>query len=96
MNAMSRYNSKRTSQPLSEDEIRKYAPSIFADAAHDSRSARYTYIPTIDVFLQRSKPPKSQDKIPYAGKESHEETRALKAASKPKANEPKYDVNKPT
>jgi hypothetical protein len=50
MNAsFNRYNMKRNSQPLTEDQIRQYAPSIFADAAHESRSARYTYIPTIDV-----------------------------------------------
>lgn len=35
---------------LTNDEIRAVAPSIFADAAHESRSARYTYIPTIDVL----------------------------------------------
>lgn len=34
---------------LSEDELRQYVPSIFADAPHASRSARYGYIPTIDV-----------------------------------------------
>ena len=36
--------------PLSDDQIRQVAPSIFADAAHGSRSERYTYIPTIDVL----------------------------------------------
>lgn len=36
--------------PLSDDQIRRVAPSIFADAAHESRSARYTYIPTIEVL----------------------------------------------
>jgi hypothetical protein len=35
--------------PMCEDELRKRAPSIFAAEAHESRSARYTYIPTIDV-----------------------------------------------
>lgn len=49
MNMMNSYNSKRNSQPLTEDQMRQYAPSIFANEAHDSRSARYTYIPTIDV-----------------------------------------------
>lgn len=34
---------------LSDDEMRRVAPSIFADEAHDSRSSRYTYIPTIDI-----------------------------------------------
>jgi hypothetical protein len=37
-------------RPLSDDDIRRVAPSIFAEGAHDSRSSRYTYIPTIDVL----------------------------------------------
>lgn len=37
-------------RPLTDDEIRRFAPSIFAEEKHDSRSARYTYIPTIDVL----------------------------------------------
>ncbi|MBS0230371.1 MAG: DUF945 domain-containing protein [Proteobacteria bacterium] len=40
----------RGDHPLTDDEIRAVAPSIFAEAAHESRSARYTYIPTIDVL----------------------------------------------
>ena len=40
----------RSSAPLSDDAIRRAAPSIFADGKHDSRSDRYTYIPTIDVL----------------------------------------------
>lgn len=40
----------RSDTPLSDDEIRKVAPSIFADGAHESRSARYTHIPTIEVL----------------------------------------------
>lgn len=39
----------RQSSPLSDDQIRKVAPSVFASEAHESRSARYTYIPTLDV-----------------------------------------------
>ena len=41
--------------PLTDDQLRRVAPSIFADGAHDSRSDRYTYIPTISVLrgLQR-------------------------------------------
>lgn len=34
---------------LSEDELRRVVPSVFAETAHDSRSDRYTYLPTIDV-----------------------------------------------
>ncbi len=40
----------RADRPLSDEEIRAVAPSIFAEAAHESRSSRYTYIPTINVL----------------------------------------------
>lgn len=43
-------NQVRSATPLSDEQIRRVAPSIFAAAAHESRSARYTYIPTIDVL----------------------------------------------
>jgi hypothetical protein len=36
--------------PLEEDEMRRVAPSIFAECKHASRSERYTYIPTIQVL----------------------------------------------
>jgi hypothetical protein len=40
----------RTDTPLSEDQMRCAAPSVFAAGKHASRSARYTYIPTIEVL----------------------------------------------
>ena len=40
----------RSSEPLSDDQLRRVAPSIFAEAAHVSRSERYTYIPTSTVL----------------------------------------------
>jgi len=40
----------RSDHPLSEEQMRHTAPSIFAAAKHASRSERYTYIPTIDVL----------------------------------------------
>src|SRR3954469_20340866 len=40
----------RSEIPLGEDQMRRVAPSIFAAGKHDSRSERYTYIPTIDVL----------------------------------------------
>lgn len=43
-------NSIRSSSPLSDDQIRRAAPSIFAAAAHESRSSRYTYVPTINIL----------------------------------------------
>lgn len=35
--------------PLTNDQMFSIAPSIFAGAKHDSRTERYTYIPTIQV-----------------------------------------------
>ncbi|MFM0013335.1 DUF932 domain-containing protein [Paraburkholderia sediminicola] len=40
----------RADSPLSDDQIRRVAPSVFSDGKHRSRSDRYTYIPTIDVL----------------------------------------------
>ena len=40
----------RGEQPLDEEQMRRAAPSIFAEGKHASRSERYTYIPTIDVL----------------------------------------------
>ncbi|TAL52747.1 DUF932 domain-containing protein [Pandoraea sp.] len=40
----------RSERPLSDDQIRAVAPSIFAEAKHQSRSQRYTYIPTAAVL----------------------------------------------
>lgn len=42
--------SLRSTEPLSDAQIRAVAPSIFAEAPHDSRSERYTYIPTSTVL----------------------------------------------
>jgi len=39
-----------TGRALTEDELRKLAPSIFATQAHASRSERFAPIPTIDVL----------------------------------------------
>lgn len=40
----------RGTEPLSNEQIYSVAPSIFADGKHESRSERYTYIPTIEVL----------------------------------------------
>ena len=40
----------RSVTPLEEFQMREAAPSIFATGKHESRSARYTYIPTIEVL----------------------------------------------
>lgn len=40
----------RSATPLTHDQIKSVAPSIFAAAAHDSRSSRYAYVPTIELL----------------------------------------------
>lgn len=42
----------RADHPLSDDQIRRVAPSIFAEAPHESRSERYGYIPTAAVLAE--------------------------------------------
>ena len=40
----------RTAGPLTLEQVRERAPSAFAMEADASRSARYTYIPTLDIL----------------------------------------------
>jgi hypothetical protein len=40
----------RQQVPLTLDMVRQYAPSAFATQPHESRSDRYTYIPTVNVI----------------------------------------------
>ncbi|HEC2564929.1 DUF932 domain-containing protein [Raoultella ornithinolytica] len=42
-----RTNAIRQERPLTNDELIKAVPSIFSQEKHNSRSERYTYIPTI-------------------------------------------------
>lgn len=48
-------NSVRRDRPLTHDELARYVPSVFSENKHESRSNRYTYIPTIQLLesLQR-------------------------------------------
>lgn len=39
----------RAFEPIPEETLRTYIPSLFADDKHSSRSAKFTYIPTIDI-----------------------------------------------
>jgi len=48
----SRSPALRSDLPLSDEQIRAVAPSIFADAPHGSRSPRYSYIPTATVLQE--------------------------------------------
>ena len=36
-------------EPLDNEALYRHVPSIFASEAHDSRSERYVYVPTIDI-----------------------------------------------
>ena len=36
-------------EPLTNEVMRRYAPSIFAEQAHTSRSDKYAYIPTVEI-----------------------------------------------
>ncbi|ALC10676.1 DUF932 domain-containing protein [Sphingopyxis sp. 113P3] len=36
-------------EPLDNEALFRHVPSIFAQEAHDSRSERYVYVPTIDI-----------------------------------------------
>ena len=45
----------RADHPLSDDQIRSVAPSIFADDKHESRSDRYSYIATGAVLSELRK-----------------------------------------
>jgi len=40
----------RSTTPLSNEQIARYAPSVLAQEAHESRGERYTFIPTIHVL----------------------------------------------
>lgn len=45
----------RSDSPLTDDQIHRVAPSIFAEAPHESRSERYSYIPTAAVLNELRK-----------------------------------------
>lgn len=50
-----RINQIRRDCPLTHDELHQHVPSVFGEEKHESRSERYTYIPTITLLdnLQR-------------------------------------------
>jgi hypothetical protein len=53
---MHTHYSSRNSQPITIDQIAQFAPSALATEAHESRSNRYTYIPTVEIIhgMQRA------------------------------------------
>ncbi|MGK2696299.1 DUF932 domain-containing protein [Serratia surfactantfaciens] len=50
-----RINQIRRDRPLTREELAHYVPSVFGEDKHESRSEKYTYIPTITLLenLQR-------------------------------------------
>ncbi|CAM3758620.1 hypothetical protein SB6095_03378 [Klebsiella quasivariicola] len=50
-----RINQIRRDRPLTHDELHQHVPSVFGEDKHESRSERYSYIPTITLLenLQR-------------------------------------------
>ncbi|MDK1711785.1 DUF932 domain-containing protein [Serratia marcescens] len=50
-----RTNQIRRDRPLTREELMQHVPSVFSEDKHDSRSDRYSYIPTITLLenLQR-------------------------------------------
>ena len=50
-----RVNQVRRDRPLTREELMQYVPSVFSENKHESRSDRYTWIPTITILdnLQR-------------------------------------------
>lgn len=42
--------SARTGEPLTDDQLRRVVPSVFATEAHESRSHRFAPVPTIDIL----------------------------------------------
>lgn len=40
----------RSNSPISDEQIRQVAPSIFATTQHESRSSRYAYLPTVEIL----------------------------------------------
>lgn len=54
-NRFGRINQVRRDRPLTHEELMQFVPSVFSEDKHESRSERYTYIPTITLVdnLQR-------------------------------------------
>ncbi len=45
-----RVNQVRRDRPLTHEELMQFVPSVFSEEKHESRSDRYTYIPTITLL----------------------------------------------
>jgi hypothetical protein len=67
--SMHMHNSLRArgNEILSEEALRKFVPSLYAEAPHDSRSERYAYIPSIAVMAGLQK----EGFLPVAARQSN-------------------------
>ncbi|SUX75937.1 Uncharacterised protein [Citrobacter freundii] len=45
-----RTNQIRRDRPLTHEELHQHVPSVFGEDKHNSRSEKYTYIPTITLL----------------------------------------------
>ena len=68
-----------TGRALSEDEMRRVAPSLFATAAHESRSERFQPIPTIEILRGLTK----EGFVPVGVKQSASRTEGKALFTKP-------------
>ena len=60
------YFNARTLNPMSEDHLRQYAPSIFATQPYEGVSKEYRFIPTSDIITQLS----DEGFVPVTARES--------------------------
>lgn len=63
-------NVNRANEPLTNDHLAKYAPSIFATQPWHEMSPRYTFIPTIDIVAKM----RSEGFLPYSAVQSRTRT----------------------
>jgi hypothetical protein len=92
---------QRADIPLTEEQMRAAAPSVFAESKHVSRSERYTYIPTIEVlrglrkegfepFMVAQGASRIEDKAEFTKhmiRMRHVRHRSGQVSTKPEANE---------
>lgn len=60
-----RVNQIRRDRPLTHEELMQHVPSVFGEDKHDSRSEKYTYIPTI-TLLENLKREGSSHSLPVS------------------------------
>lgn len=68
----------RTATPMTDDQLYRAAPSIFAAEEHHSRSNQYQYIPTIDILNSL----REEGFFPMAAQQSHTRDASRRAFTK--------------